>query len=325
MKRVAVLGCGSIGTRHASNLLSLGHSIIAHDPSIEARTRFEQQVGSYCAGNIQQVWESKPDVCVIASTPEYHVDLAFQAAKAGCHLLIEKPVSHTLKNMSELLDVVDENGVTGMVCCNMRFHPGILVVKRLVENQAVGHIVAARLHTGSFLPDWRPSTDYRRGHSVDGTRGGGALLECIHEIDMALWLFGAARLTGAATVATHLELRNAEGLAELLLRHDSGVLSSLHLNFVQRDYRRFYEIIGEGGTIYWDFHSRDVVVKRGGSQVERIATPDNWHMNQMYVDELIYFFQCVDRQQRPFCTIEDGFSALKIALQARSYPGPEVQ
>jgi len=319
VKNVAVLGCGSIGSRHASNLLSLGYRVIAYDPSAASRARFEHQVGSACASDIRHVWDCKPEVCVIASTPEYHVDLAFQAVNFDCHLLIEKPVSHTLENVPELVNLVHKKGLTGMVSCNMRFHPGIKAVKALVEDRHVGAIIAARLHTGSFLPDWRPWTDYRLGYSVDGARGGGALLECIHEIDIALWLFGPARLGGAATLPTYLDTRNAEGLAELLLRHDSGVLSSIHLNFVQRDYRRFYELIGESGTIYWDFHSSDVVVRRGTSQVEDVRASENWNTNQMYVDELTYFFKCIDRQEEPFSTIEDGFSALKIALEARNY------
>jgi predicted dehydrogenase len=249
------------------------------------------------------------------------VDLASQAVNHDCHVLIEKPLSHDLKGVPELVALVRQKQVTGMVSCNMRFHPGIKIVKTLVEDRSVGGVIAARLHTGSFLPDWRPSVDYRLGPSVDGARGGGALLECIHEIDVALWLFGAARLAGAATLPTYLETRNAEGLAEVLVRHDSGVLSSIHLNFVQRDYRRFYEIIGETGTIYWDFHNTDVVIKRGAGQIENVGTAVNWDINQMYVDELTYFFECIDRHEKPFSTIEDGFTALKIALEARSHSG----
>jgi len=299
--------------------LSLGYRTIAYDPGVEARTRFEEQLKMPCASNIQEIWDSRPLACIVAATPEFHVDLAFQALNHGCHVLIEKPVSHALRDLPELVELCREKGATGMVCCNMRFHPGVQIVQRLVADGSTGPIIAARLHTGSFLPDWRPWTDYRLGHSVDGTRGGGTLLECIHEIDIALWLFGPARLAGAATVSTYLETPKAESLAELLLQHDSGVLSSIHLNFVQRDYRRFYELIGEKGTIYWDFHRTDVVVRRGKGEVENVGIGEQWNVNQMYIDELVYFFECVHQKQTPFSTIEDGFNALKIALHARSH------
>ena len=126
-------------------------------------------------------------------------------------------------------------------------------VRRLLGEGAIGRVIAARIHTGSYLPEWRPGTDYRRSYSASSTRGGGAILDCIHEIDLALWYFGPGVLSASATVPAHTLGLEVEGLAEILIRHDSGVLSSVHLNFIQRDYQRECRIIGTAGTLSWTF------------------------------------------------------------------------
>ena len=81
-------------------------------------------------------WKRRPNVAVIAAPTSTHVPLALQAAKRGCHLFIEKPVSDRLEGLTELLDVVTNQGLVTLVGCNMRFHPGLMKVKRLLEEKA---------------------------------------------------------------------------------------------------------------------------------------------------------------------------------------------
>ncbi|HMF14580.1 MAG TPA: Gfo/Idh/MocA family oxidoreductase, partial [Gemmataceae bacterium] len=142
--------------------------------------------------------------------------------------------------------------------------------------------------------------------------------DCIHEIDLALWFFGTAHVAGAAFVrATSLGLRT-DGLAEILLRHQSGILSSVHLNFVQRDYQRCCQVIGTRGTIYWDYGTNHIgVFGEDGSPDRAIKQPADWDANQMYVDELVHFIACV-RERRPTINpLSGGAAALSIALAAR--------
>ena len=115
-----------------------------------------------------------------------------------------------------------------------------------------------------------------------------------------------------------------DGLAELLLEHDSGVVvSSVHLNFVQRDYRRGCQVIGATGTIYWDFTDQAVTVRRGGaSEPETIALPADWQLNQMYLDELTHFVTCVSSRRATSGPLDDGLAALEIALAARARSTP---
>src|SRR5262249_55131955 len=201
--------------------------------------------------------------------------------------------------------------------CNLRFHPGPAAVKALLQEEAIGMAFAARLQTGSYLPRWRPAQDFLQSYSASEGQGG-AILDCIHEIDLALWFFGPARVVGAAPLPAKPLGLATDGLAEILLRHHSGVLSSVHVNFVQRDYRRCCQIIGTHGTIYWDYGTGRVdLFGEDGRLTRSIEQPADWDCNQMYVDELAHFVSCV-RERRPTVNpLSGGVAALRIALAAR--------
>lgn len=318
--RIAVLGCGSIGRRHIRCLRELGHSdLVLFDPSEGAREVVSRQFGLSCSSEEEDVWLERPDVVLITSPAPEHIRLARRAADCGCHLFIEKPLSDSLEGVDELASVVEAAGLISMVGCNMRFHPGPAEIHRSIHAGSIGRLLSARLASGSYLPNWRPWQDYRQSISARRELGGGVLLEGIHEIDLSLWLFGPGRLIGAAVERADSLGIEVEGLAEMLVRHDSGALSSIHLNFVQRNYRRIYEVIGTEGTLFWDFAYPWVQLRREGDGVEQIPLDSEWQIDQMYRDELSEFFVCVRSGRRTASTIADGRRALAIALDARGF------
>ena len=316
--RIAVIGCGSIGKRHLRNLLAAGaHELIPFDPNADARTHVENVLNLKAYGSLNDVWKMRPQAALICAPPSLHVGLAVDGAQRGIHLFIEKPIADRLEEVERLNEIVRRAGLISMVGCNMRFHPGPARVKALLQQNAIGPIVAARIQTGSYLPDWRPSTDYRESYTASRVQGGGAILDCIHELDLALWYFGPASVAAALALPAEKLGIEVEGLAEILLHHSSGAVSSVHLNFVQRDYRRLCQIIGEAGTIYWDFDSPWIEIRAGSGTERRIELDANWNVNQMYIDELIHFLQCLERNEPTFCPLEQGIAALKVALHAR--------
>ena len=192
--RVAVLGCGSIGRRHLGNLRTLGLTdLIACDPSPEVCRALREELHVPCVTSWEEVRRAEPEVVLVASPTALHQEQAQAAAQAGCHLFIEKPLAASREGLDALLLEADRRRLVTMVACNMRFHPGPMAVKRLLDGDAIGQPLSARIQTGSYLPRWRPAHDYRQSYSASPEQGG-AILDCIHEIDLALWFFGPARL-----------------------------------------------------------------------------------------------------------------------------------
>lgn len=318
--KALVLGGGSIGTRHLQNLKSLGvEQRAVVEPDVQQRGRAlgqDEDVSGFA--RLEQGLEWGPDFVVIATPSHLHVGPALAAARRGCHLFIEKPLSHSMKDVETLQSEVVRRSLITMVACNMRFHPGPARVKTLLEEAVIGQVIAARLQGGSYLPRWRPGQDYQQSYSASPDWGG-IIFDGIHEIDLALWYLGPARVVGAAHVPASTIGLTTDGLAEILLCHEPGVLSNVHLNFVQRDYRRTCQIIGSEGTIYWDFMERQIrIYGADGEMTQSYPEPAGWQVNQMYVDELSHFIDCVQRRRATINPLSGGVAALRIALDART-------
>lgn len=312
---VAVLGCGSIGLRHLRNLRLVGITdLIAHDPDPLALER-AGATGARPEPTLQGVWDHRPRAVLVAAPPSTHVDLARAAAARGCDIFIEKPLSHSIDGIVQLASAVSDRGLVGMVACNMRFHRGPATVKRLIDEGRIGRPLYARVRSASYLPSWRPNRDHRATYSASLAEGG-AVLDVIHELDLALWYLGDAELIAAAGVGGTSIGIAAECIAELLLRHRGGALSSVHLSFAQRDHRRSCEVVGTEGTIDWEWHGEGVTTQLDGvrSIVPESAEHDT---NEMYVREIEAFLDAVRRRVSPPNQLPEALRTLEIAIAAR--------
>jgi len=317
--RTLVVGCGSIGKRHIRNLQALeAGEIIAHDVQPERCHEVEREYGVKAYTNLEEALAQKPAVALVCTPTSLHIPPALFAARNSCHLFIEKPLSHSLDGVDELLQIVTEKGLVTLVGCNMRFHPSIVLVKELLEKESIGRVLCARVQAGQYLPDWHPWEDYRQGYSANMSLGGGVILDGIHEIDYISWLLGeVSRIFCFSGKLSSLEI-DTEDTAEILLWFKSGAMAEVHLDYVQRSYGRSCQIIGEEGTILWDFSDKQVKLYSAETK-EWQAFPDelDYDTNQMYVEEMKHFIQCLEGKAKPMQDINGGKKILEIALAAK--------
>ncbi len=318
--RFLVIGCGSIGRRHIRNLLAFdAGEILAFDLRGDRRREVVSQFGVAAVDNLEDAWDAHPDVALVTAPTRTHVPLGLQAAEHGCHLFIEKPLSDKLNRVDQLLKVVQRQHLISLVGCNMRFHPGLLKVKKLLDEGAIGRVVAARVEVGQYLPDWHPGEDYRQGYSARRDLGGGVILDGIHEIDYLRWMLGEVETVACfAGKLGQLEI-DTEDTAAILLRFSSQVIGEVHLDYVQRAYSRSCHLIGEEGTIRWDYNEGIVQWYSANSRTwNSISNPKGWEPNQMYVDELQHFLGCLARKEQPVLDLFEGAQVLKVALAAKA-------
>jgi predicted dehydrogenase len=317
---MAIIGAGSIGYRHLQNLEQLGvEQLIVCDPNREllARRKIEHPNWKFYA-DLSDVTGEAPEAVVVASPSALHEEHTRQALAWGCAVFVEKPLSSTLAGMERLGQEATERNIATLVACNMRFHPGPAMVRQLLNERVIGDLIFYRLHTGSYLPDWRPDQDYRQTYSAS-IESGGAILDCIHELDLALWYAGPAQLLAAKHIPGHGIGLETDGLAEILLQHEAGTLGSVHLNFIESDYRRSCLCVGTQGTLEWIF-DRPEVVQYGQSPQELVRhwLPIDWQINDMYLDEMRHFLDCIAESRPTQNSIADSLPCLRLALQARA-------
>jgi len=319
--RFVVLGAGSIGRRHLTNAVALGHTIAAvHDPDATKLADAGQLAGRHAVltPSEDEALRVEADVVLVCSPTAAHVAQARAAVGRGRHVLIEKPVSHTLDGVDALVAAAAAARRIVLVGCNLHFLPSLQLVKRLLGEGRIGTPLSARAHCGYYLPHWRPQTDYRRGYAARQATGGGIILDSIHEFDYLRWLLGEPRevFCYAGKVST-LEI-DTEDSADILLRFDYGAVANVHLDYLQRTYRRSCELIGEDGVIAWDYISQLVrVYGKEDRRAEDYEESINVERNLMYVEELRHLVDCIERGATPELDAAGGRAVLAIALAAK--------
>ena len=320
--RAVVVGAGSIGQRHLKNLLALGHEVAAVlDPDPARLDEIRPLVGGGCrlATDERDAFAGDANAAVICSPTHRHLDQARAALRRGWHVFVEKPLAHTLEGTDALVEEAGRAGRTVLVGCNLRFLPSLVLVKRLVEEGRIGRPLAARAHCGYYLPFWRPGTDYREGYGARQATGGGIILDSIHEFDYLTWLLGCPREVFAyAGKVSSLEI-DTEDNADVLLRFDYGAVANVHLDYLQRTYRRACDFIGEAGVIAWDYIAQSVTVYgKEDRRIEVLQESINTERNQMFVDEMRHFVRCIEAGEPPALDAAGGRAILEVALAARA-------
>ena len=321
-----IVGCGSIGKRHLGNLASLGIGRFSiFDPQPPDISQIGNQIDILFVSSLSALFSQKPDFVIVANPSGQHVPTAMEAARVGCDLFIEKPLATTCELLSKLEESVTSAGVVTMVAANMRFHPGPALVKQRIDAGDIGTPLWARLHSGSCLPKWRPGTDYRRSYSASSEHGG-AVLDCIHELDLGAWMFGPGALVAAGHTPARSIGLECEGLAEILTRHSSGVLVSTHLNFIQQNYQREIEVVGTDATLKWSIHRPEVRILKPDADSPFFVDPVpsvHFHtpmtdLNLMYLDEMAHFLHCVLGRVESCNPVALAIQTTRVALEARS-------
>jgi predicted dehydrogenase len=317
MVKYLVAGLGSIGRRHMRNLVALGERDILLLRTHQSTLPDEELAGFPVETDLEAALARRPGAVIVANPTSKHLEVAIPAAKAGCHLLLEKPVSHSLDRLDELEWAVRQGGGRVLVGFQFRFHPGLLLAAQKLAGDAIGRPLSARAVYGEYLPGMHPWEDYRRSYSARPDLGGGVILTLCHPLDTLRWLLGEVSSLWAFTgQLSDLEL-SVEDTAEIGLRFASGTLGSVHLDYNRRPPDHHLEIVGTQGTLVWDNGSGTLQLFRPeDNEPESYPPPQGFERNELFLAEMRHFLEVVRGESGPRCTLEDGRKALELALAA---------
>ena len=318
MREILIAGLGSIGRRHLANLRSLGW------PHIRLyRTGNSTQPDTELAGypvdrDLIAALARRPIAVIVSNPSALHVRLALEAARADCHLLIEKPLSDDLDGIADLETEIADRGLIALVGFQFRFNPGLRQIRTWLRAGDIGNVVSVQAHYGEYLPEMHPWEDYRVGYAARSDLGGGALLTLCHPFDYLRWLIGD--IHDVSAIESH---RDTLGLSvdtcvDVIARLACGALAEVHLNFVERPPNHRLTIIGTEGTITWN--EADSSARRycaASRRWETVLAPQGFERNSMFLEEMRHFLSCLRNEEEPSCSLADGRAALDIALAAK--------
>ena len=327
--KILIAGFGSIGRRHYRNLRALGIDDIVLYRTGQSTLELGEIDDCQVVFSLQDALATKPDGVIIANPTSLHLSTAIEAARSGAHLLIEKPVSHSMQGMDELLEAVQNNRTRVLVGYQFRFHPALQAFKAAIRNHAVGSPLHVHAHWGEYLPDWHPWEDYRKSYSSRADLGGGVVFTLSHPFDYLRWMLGEFDCVCASIDnVSSLELE-VEDSADVILSFHNGVKGSVHLDYFQRPASHFVEVIGSEGTLRWSQETGSLMrySPEEGTWGEYFRL-EHFDRNEMFVDEIGHFLELIANDTPSICSLQDGIKALEICLQvygaARSYQAGEA-
>ncbi len=295
MKSILIVGCGSIGARHARNAHSLGYDVLLMDPDparvdavgdeIHTTKRFTKLEAALEA--------ERPDAVLIASPSSSHIEQARSIISLGIPVCIEKPLATSTEGLEQLLQLVEEEQVVTMMAQSFRFHETFIKLKSLLTEGILGTVYHAHFTGGQYLPDWHKDTDYRTEYMARQDQGGGVMFTSkSHTLDFVEWLFGDVHeYTGFKDRLGSLEI-DVDDACFLLMKTVNGVVVYAAFDFLERPHRSVATIVGEKGRIEANFIEHTIlVIGIDGMQESVVLSPD---INQRYIAELQHFVTLVD-------------------------------
>jgi inositol 2-dehydrogenase len=317
---MGVLGVGEMGKRHAENLRRLVPqaqliAIADVDGARASKVAAELEI-EHSYSSLEAMLERKDIQAVLIATPDkFHATSAQTAARAGKHVLCEKPLALSLESGKDVLQTARDSGVHLQVGFMRRYDPAHLSAMKLIEAGEIGDpVVFKSIGRDKDLPPM--------GAYTSGINGMLFYNSTIHDFDMARWLTRdeVVEVHSFGTVAIRPEIaKYGDVVASTVnLRFSRGAIGNVE-SYVQAlyGYDVRTEIVGSKGSILiGGLRQNSATFLKSGNGSYELADHFLSRFREAYLAELVDFVDNVLNDRTPRVTGEDGLRALEIAVAA---------
>ena len=304
---VLVRGTGSIGMRHLCTLQSLGGFRPVALPVRSERTEELKAAGFEVATGVTDAAAATPGASIVCTDTSRHIADALELLAHG-PVLIEKPLAAVGAQLLPLLERPEAHERVA-VAFPFRFDEALHRFRQLLPR--IGAVHAVLVECASYLPDWRPDRDYRESYSARADEGG-VLRDLSHELDYAVWAFGAPRSVRCRMSTGRLGIE-ADEQAELWWRAPGGAAVTVRLDYLTRGTRRRMVADGSEGTLVWDaVAGRVELTLPGSAPLVETLIPNRDAVLLRQADAFLN-----GRGADRLCTLEEGARIVALADAAR--------
>jgi predicted dehydrogenase len=311
--KILIVGLGSIGRRH---IKILKETIVCEISVLREKNKIPEMLPG--VKEFLFSWEDIKnrnfDFAVICNPTSLHVRTAIALAKRGIPFLMEKPVYIDREQIAKLVHLVEEKKLPVLVGFYLRHHVLYKKIKEIIASAALGKLLSLSSEMGQYLPDWR-AYDYRQSFSARKALGGGVIFELTHEIDLAIDLMGKVDFASCLKGKLSSLMIETEDVAEIILSHQDGLISHLHLDYLQKQYTRKVKLIFEKGEIFWDYSQGTLVITTQNKKRE-IRQPAHYTRDDIFKAQLKHWLQVFKGKREPAVSLENGIYVSDVAIAA---------
>jgi predicted dehydrogenase len=310
--KIAVVGTGSTGRRHISNLLALGERNVMAVSEFSQKDCLELEGVSVPISHTYGEVLDTVDAVIIANPTSMHIEYLWRAVEHGIHVYVEKPVATIVDGIEELAELADRKGVVVAVGNQFRFNERIVDLRKRIRAGEIGKIIAVHSHHGEHVADYHPDEDYRQSYTSRHELGGGVLLTQIHHIDYLNWMFGPFQSVSASGGESGALELDVEDHVTYLLQSKAGTAVSGHMNFLQRPKITTLDIHGVGGSFHWHYEENSVKFLPARNNAFFVTESVPLMRNEMFLPCMKNFLSSISSNNKPKSGLVDGLQALHI-------------
>ncbi len=309
--KIAIVGLGSIGTRHLKNIVSVLNerkSTYVIDVIRSSNRPIESHLNQL-VNRIYYKYEDVPsdyDVIFVTNPTHLHFNTIKQYAQKTKHMFIEKPVfDHSDYPIHEL---PLNKGAVYYVACPLRYTN---VINYLKESTSSTSVYCARVICSSYLPEWRPNVDYKTTYSAHKSQGGGVPIDLIHEWDYLCYLFGKPEeVFNIKGKFSELHI-DSEDLSIYIARF-KNMLAEVHLDYFGRKPIREIQLFTADETIVGDLISSEIRYLKSGRIFSLKESRDDFQRK-----EITYFFDVLEGKKINHNDILTAIQTLNISKEGK--------
>ena len=282
--------------------------VACYTRSEEKRQAFAKKYGCRAAPSYETILEDRSIEAIVNTTPNnVHAETTRQAAAAGKHVFLDKPIANTIADARALTEACRKAKVVLALGYQRRKESHFRWVRREIDEGRFGRLVNAeanisRDRLGQFdLTSWR--------YTAAGMPGGVMLQIGIHYTDVLEYLMGPIKAVRGSLAQLVLPGDNPD-VASLVLEHENGALSTLNASYASASEYYLMNIYGKEATAYYDLHNGLRVLRRGTTR----ADPVPCAKNDTIVEELEEFARAVRGDGQPEMDGEKATTSLAVLL-----------
>jgi len=323
--KVGIIGAGLQGKRRASVFPTKQGSTIegvacGHEDDLRSAILLAEATHTQAHSNWNKIISNPQiDAVIVATPPNSHAEISIKAMNAGKHVLCEKPLSRTIQEGEEMIEIAKQTGRTLKCGFNHRHHPGVLQARKWVDLGLIGELDFSRCQYGiggrpGYENEWRANPKL--------VSGGQLMEQGIHAIDLFRWFLGNLNEVAAFVSTMYWKIKPLEDNAFVLLRSRDQKIAELHSSLTYWKNRFSLEIHGHEGYIMVD--------GLGGSYGVETATLGKRDFDKPFAEEKIEYrgqdqswknewdeFESAIREHRqPLGSAVDGLEAMRLVKAA---------
>ena len=303
---VCILGKGSIGIRHGKSFNKLGFNVFFFREK-KQKTKIKIKYNYKEIVNLNELKKKKFDLFIISNPTSKHFKSVKKILKKNINILIEKPLVSNHQELLKLKFLYNKYDINIFAGYQLRHDPRVKIIKKAISKN-LKKVRYANFKLKTYMPNWHPWENFKNSYASQKKLGGGVLLTCSHEIDLACNLFGQAKKVFCLKTRSKLKT-NVENSVTLIIEHYSGVVSNLLLDFAHNGKEeRIFQIILENKEIVCDFQKKDIVLKNN-NKLKTIKPKISVSVNSIYYyqnSEILKRIKGLDGVKKPnFKTISN--------------------